>query len=192
MIGTVFGHYRVDAPLGAGGMGEVYLAHDLHLHRKVALKVLHRDVTADPERQHRFLIEARSASALNDPHIVTIHDVAAAHGQLYIAMEYVSGQPLDRLLAVRRLPVDEVMSYGIQIVAALRSAHAAGIIHRDIKPANIMVGDTGHVKVVDFGLAKLIGPELVNASTVAAAGTRQGAVLGTRNYMSPEQAMGRP
>ena len=170
MVGKVLGHYRVEALLGAGGMGEVYLARDLHLERTVALKVLHAEVTTDVGRQRRFMTEARSASALNDPHIVAIYDIAEADGRLFIAMEHVPGQPLDRLLSARRLTSGEALEYGIQIAGALTTAHRAGIIHRDIKPANIMVSDSGHVKVVDFGLAKLLTLE-PDASTIGGVGT---------------------
>jgi len=184
-------HYRLEAELGRGGMGVVYRAVDTRLGRAVAIKMLPAGATADPDRNRRFVQEARAASALNHPHIVTIYDIDEEQGETFIAMELVEGMPLDRLLAQGPLPVVRALEYGAQIAGALGAAHAGGIIHRDIKPANIIITSDGRAKVLDFGLAKLI--ELAPAAaTKTALATRAGVVLGTASYMSPEQAEGRP
>src|SRR5882724_11168053 len=153
--GTRLGPYEILAPLGAGGMGEVFQATDTRLHRTVAIKVLPRDKVADPERRRRFLQEARAASALNHPNIVTLHDLASDNGIDYLVMECVPGNSLDKLIPAGGLPLAEVLRYATQIAGALAAAHAAGIVHRDIKPANVIVTAEGQVKVLDFGLAKL-------------------------------------
>ena len=182
-------HYRVIDTLGAGGMGVVYLAEDTRLLRKVAVKVLPSPFTSDPDRVRRFEQEARAASALNHPNIVTIYDIGQADAEHFIAMEFVSGRTLRAVLG-EPVAVDLVLRWAIQIAHALGAAHAAGIVHRDIKPDNIMVRDDGYVKVLDFGLAQL---EPINsgaadlASTIA---TNPGTLLGTLHYMSPEQAYG--
>src|SRR6266545_4294739 len=188
---TTISHYRLEAELGRGGMGVVYRAVDTRLGRAVAIKMLPAGATADPDRNRRFVQEARAASALNHPHIVTIYDIDEEQGETFIAMELVEGMPLDRLLAQGPLPVVRALEYGAQIAGALGAAHAGGIIHRDIKPANIIITSDGRAKVLDFGLAKLI--ELAPAAaTKTALATRAGVVLGTASYMSPEQAEGRP
>src|SRR5437867_8943309 len=153
--GSQLGPYKIEAPIGAGGMGEEFRAHVARLRRTVAIKVLQRERVADPERKRRFLQEARAASALNHPNIVTLHDIANDSGVDYLVMEYVPGQSLDKLIAPKGLPLAEAIGYATQISGALAAAHAAGIAHRDIKPANVMVTAESQVKVLDFGLAKL-------------------------------------
>jgi formylglycine-generating enzyme required for sulfatase activity/dienelactone hydrolase/predicted Ser/Thr protein kinase len=182
-------HYRVDAELGRGGMGIVYRAVDSKLGRPVAIKVLPPDATADPERHQRFVQEARSASALNHPNIVTIYEIGNDGGTTFIAMELVDGTPLDKLLASGPLPVAVALDYAAQSAAALAAAHASGIVHRDIKPANIVITRDGRAKVLDFGLAKLV-ERPASEATLTALATRPGTVMGTASYMSPEQARG--
>ena len=154
MVGTTLGHYRIEEALGQGGMGVVYRARDLRLERFVALKVLPPDAMADPSRRRRFVQEAQSASALNHPNIVTIHDIDSDHGIDYIAMELVNGETLQRIIGHTPLPLERTLDYATHIADALGAAHHAGIVHRDLKPGNIMVAG-GRIKVVDFGLAKL-------------------------------------
>ncbi len=184
-------HYQTQEEIGRGGMGIVYRALDTRLGRLAALKLLPQDAAGDPERIRRFVQEARAASALNHPNIVTIYDVGEDAGTTFIAMELVSGTPLDRLLRDGRVTVEQALDYATQVASALEAAHARGIIHRDIKPANIMITSDGRAKVLDFGLAKLVdrGPA---DSTVSAVGTRAGIIMGTAAYMSPEQAEGHP
>src|SRR5215831_8131843 len=194
--GSRLGPYEVLAPLGAGGMGEVYRARDTRLGREVAIKVLPAGLSADPERLKRFEREARSASSLNHPNIVTIYDIGAEGGVSYIAMELVKGESLRaELVGGDALPVRQVLQIGTQIAEGLAKAHAAGIVHRDLKPENVMLTEDGHVKILDFGLAKLTQSEESGAqATMAptAGATQEGIVLGTVGYMSPEQAAGRP
>src|SRR5438876_5444749 len=158
MIGRTFQHYEILETLGRGGMGVVYKARDTHLDRFVAIKVLPPEKVADPERKRRFVQEAKAASALNHPNIVHIYDIAEADGIQFIAMEYVAGKTLDQMIGRKGLRLNETLKYAIQIADALTKAHSAGIIHRDLKPSNIMVTDEAVVKVLDFGLAKLIEP----------------------------------
>ena len=195
-------HYEILAPIGEGGMGVVYRALDTRLGRPVALKLLRRDGVIDTERRKRFVQEARAASALNHPHIVTIYDIGQDEGVDFIAMEYVAGSSLAQVIGQGRLRIEDGLRYAVQIADALAAAHAAGILHRDLKPANIMVGGKGSMKVVDFGLAKLtesVGlppiDECETTGTAPAEGqpqTGEGTILGTAAYMSPEQAEGRP
>jgi eukaryotic-like serine/threonine-protein kinase len=191
---TAIAHYRLLAPLGAGGMGEVYLAEDTKLGRKVALKLLPAESTRDAGRLRRFEQEARAASALNHPNILTIFEIGEANGERYIATEYIDGQTLRERLNGDRLSSQAALDIAAQIAAALTVAHEAGIVHRDIKPENVMLRRDGIVKVLDFGLAKLIEhmPAAVDsqAPTIAKAHTDPGAVLGTVGYMSPEQVRG--
>jgi serine/threonine protein kinase len=192
--GSRLGPYEVLSPLGAGGMGEVYRARDTRLGREVAIKVLPTALAADAERLKRFEREARSASSLNHPNIVTIHEVGSDGGVSYIAMELVKGESLRAELMNGALPVRQLLQIGAQIAEGLAKAHAAGIVHRDLKPENVMVTEDGHVKILDFGLAKLTQPEgsgsqLTQGPTVSG-GTEEGVILGTVGYMSPEQAMG--
>src|ERR1051325_9711805 len=191
MVGQTISHYSILEKLGSGAMGVVYKARDLHLDRFVAIKVLPADRIADPERKRRFIFEARAASALNHPNIITVHDVASQDDMDYIVMEFVSGRSLDQRIGRKGLKLGEVLKYGAQIADALAAAHAVGIIHRDLKPGNIMVTESGLVKVLDFGLAKLSssGPM---APTMTTPQTEEGAIVGTIAYMSPEQAEGKP
>jgi eukaryotic-like serine/threonine-protein kinase len=184
-------HYRIDEEIGRGGMGVVYRATDTRLGRPVAIKMLPAEATADAERNRRFVQEARSASALNHPHIVTIYDIDEDAGTTFIAMELVDGAPLDRLLGQAPLPVAKALEYGAQIASALEAAHAGGLVHRDIKPANIMITSDGRAKILDFGIAKLV-ERGAGEPTMTALGTLPGTVVGTAAYMSPEQAEGRP
>jgi Tol biopolymer transport system component len=193
--GFRLGPYEVLGPLGAGGMGEVYRAKDSRLGREVAIKVLPAGLSADPERLKRFEREARSASSLNHPNIVTIYDIGAEGGVSYIAMELVKGESLRAELAGgEALPVREVLRIGAQIAEGLAKAHAAGIVHRDLKPENVMLTEDGHVKILDFGLAKLTQPETSSGGTTIAptvsGATQDGVIVGTVGYMSPEQATG--
>ncbi len=191
--GTRFGPYEILALLGVGGMGEVYQARDNRLNRTVALKFLPPDKVADPDRRRRFINEAQATSALNHPNIITIHDIAEADGAAFIVMEFVRGRTLDDLIAVGPLPLDDATRYATEIADALAAAHAAGIIHRDLKPANIMITEAGRVKVLDFGLAKLVEslPSVAAEENTATMHTAIGAIVGTAAYMSPEQAQGR-
>jgi len=193
VIGQSLGHYRIEEKLGEGGMGVVYRAHDTHLDRAVAIKVLRPDAVANPERKRRFVQEAKSASALNHPNIITVYDISNDGGTDYIAMEYVAGQSLDRLIGPGGLPLASALKYAAQVADALAAAHEAGIVHRDLKPGNVMITGKGHVKLVDFGLAKLTGPDAADdpsATRSQAPQTEEGAILGTVVYMSPEQAQG--
>src|SRR5215831_13780864 len=155
MTGSVIGHYEILEKLGEGGMGVVYKARDTRLNRFVAIKLLPADKLADEDRLRRFTREARTASALNHPNIVTIHDIASDGGRPYIVMEYVAGKTLDDLIPRKGIRLNETLKIAVQIADALAAAAAAGVIHRDIKPGNVMVNDSGLVKVLDFGLAKL-------------------------------------
>jgi eukaryotic-like serine/threonine-protein kinase len=184
------GHYRILEEIGSGGMGQVFRALDTRLHRTVAIKVLPSAHVADPDRKRRFLQEARVASKLNHPNIVTLHDMATDGGLDYLVMEYVEGKTLKELIRADGLPISEAGGYAIQLAGALAVAHAAGLIHRDIKPANIMVTNEGQVKVLDFGLAKQLTPE--GADSLDGGQTVPGVVFGTVSYMSPEQTRGEP
>jgi serine/threonine protein kinase/tetratricopeptide (TPR) repeat protein len=194
MIGQSLSHYHITAKLGAGGMGEVYLAEDTRLGRKVALKILNADLTKNEDRVRRFEQEARAASALSHPNILTIFDIGTEDSTHFIATEYIDGPTLRSLLTRARMKLGEVLDISLQIAGALAAAHSAGIIHRDIKPENIIVRPDGLVKVLDFGLAKLIETEAPStnsgARTIAKANTDPGTVMGTAAYMSPEQARG--
>ena len=194
MIGRTLSHYQVLEKIGEGGMGVVYKALDTRLDRPVALKVLPTDKVTDAERKHRFVQEAKAASALNHPNIITIYDIDQDGGVDFIAMEHVAGRSLEDRISRHGLRVPEVLRYGVQIADALASAHASGIIHRDLKPGNIMVADSGLVKVLDFGIAKLTENRDVRSErptqSAATPVTGEGSILGTIAYMSPEQAQG--
>ena len=193
-IGSRLGPYEILERLGAGGMGVVYKARDSRLDRLVALKILSADKVGDPERKRRFIQEAKAASALNHPNIVVIYDIGADNGIDYMAMELVPGKPLDQLIPRGGMRISDILRYTAQVAAALATAHAAGIVHRDLKPANVMVTPDGAVKVLDFGLAKLIQPAERAGDETATIGahTEDGTVLGTASYMSPEQAEAKP
>jgi Tol biopolymer transport system component len=191
--GSRLGPYEIVAALGAGGMGEVYRAKDARLGREVAVKVLPADLASDKDRIRRFEQEARSASGLDHPNIITIYDIGSADSTLYIAMQFVEGKTLRELLA-SPLPIKKVLDISVQIADGLAKAHAAGIIHRDLKPENVMVSKDGFVKILDFGLAKLTAPQTeqqLSEIPTTLAGTRPGIVMGTVGYMSPEQASGK-
>jgi Tol biopolymer transport system component len=193
-VGESFSHYEVIAPIGRGGMGEVYLARDKNLDRKVALKFI--ALTSDENRDHsrRFTREAKAASTLNHPNILTIYEIGQFKGSRYIASEFIEGMSLRQLLRrYKQIDLEQTIDIGIQILSAVSSAHAAGIIHRDIKPENIMIRDDGVVKVLDFGLAKLVSPGSVGSESLTRelGETSPGMVLGTAQYMSPEQARGK-
>lgn len=190
-------HYRILEKLGAGGMGVVYLAEDLKLGRKVAIKVLSQEFTTNRDRLHRFEQEASAASNLNHPNILTIHEVGHDDGRHYIATEFIDGSTLRRKVAAQQLEIPQILDIAVQVASALEEAHSAGIVHRDIKPDNIMVRRNGYVKVLDFGLAKLTEtvdrtPSDAEASTRVFVQTDAGVVMGTSHYMSPEQARGKP
>ena len=188
--GTMLGSYEIIAALGAGGMGEVYRARDGRLERSVAIKILPAAVAADCDRLRRFEQEARLASALNHPNIVTIHDLSQDGSTHYIVMELIEGQTLGELLAAGAPPIRKVLEIAVQIAEGLAKAHEAGIAHRDLKPGNVMVSHDGFVKILDFGLAKLapLSSELSETRNISAWHTQPGQMLGTLQYMSPEQA----
>ena len=183
-------HYRLEEEIGRGGMGVVYRATDTRLERPVAIKILPAELTADTDERRRLLREARAASALNHPHIVTIHEVGEDDGTTFIAMELVDGEPLDRVLARGALPLPAALDYAGQVAGALGAAHERGIVHRDIKPGNIAITRDRRAKVLDFGLAKLTQRAPTDAT--ASFATLPGTVVGTLAYMSPEQAEGKP
>jgi serine/threonine protein kinase/Tol biopolymer transport system component len=207
MIGEAFLHYQITEKIGKGGMGAVYKAIDTHLDRPVAIKVLPQDRVSDAERKQRFIQEAKAASALRHPNIIVIHDIAFDRGRDFMVMEFVEGKSLDQLIGRKGLELNEALGYAVQIADGLAKAHSAGIIHRDLKPTNIMVTDDGLVKILDFGLAKLMESNpLAEASDTGAASlpsptltmgrlekprTEEGYILGTAAYMSPEQAEGK-
>ena len=187
------GPYEILSPLGAGGMGEVYRAKDERLGREVAIKVLSAELSQDASRVKRFEKEARSASALNHPNIVTVYDMGASEGVSYIAMERVDGETLRKLVSSGPIPVKKLLPIATQVADGLARAHEAGIVHRDLKPENVMVTRDGLVKILDFGLAKLASTgsgsdEGSKLPTVS--GTTPGVIMGTVGYMSPEQAGG--
>ncbi|OLD27485.1 MAG: hypothetical protein AUJ04_03830 [Acidobacteria bacterium 13_1_40CM_3_55_6] len=192
--GQRMGHYQIINLIGEGGMGEVYLAEDVLLGRKVALKLLPAEFTKDLQRLRRFQQEARAASALNHPNIITIHEIGEVDGLNFIVTEFIAGETLRQRMATARLNLATVLDVATQTAGALAGAHAAGIVHRDLKPENIMVRPDGLIKVLDFGLAKLTEPGTSDveseARTVARVDTKMGAIMGTAQYMSPEQARG--
>jgi serine/threonine protein kinase/WD40 repeat protein len=195
LLGRRISHYEVLSHLGEGGMGVVYKGRDTHLDRFVAMKVLPPDLVADRDRKRRFVQEAKAASALNHPNIITIHDIASENGRDFIIMEYLDGKTLDQLIPRRGMKLAEALKIAIQIADALTRAHGEGIIHRDLKPGNIMVSEAGLVKVLDFGLAKLTErPDVGEADSTGTVqlNTEEGMILGTASYMSPEQATGKP
>jgi eukaryotic-like serine/threonine-protein kinase len=193
VIGRRLDRYTIESKLGEGGMGVVYKARDTHLDRFVAIKVLPADKVADPERKERFVLEAKAASALNHPNIITIHDIRSDGGIDFIVMEYAEGRTLDAIIPPKGLPLVQALRYAVQIADALARAHEAGIVHRDLKPSNIVVTGEDRVKILDFGLAKLLEPtdRSLDAVTRTSPVTDAGTIVGTAAYMSPEQAEGR-
>lgn len=195
--GTKLGPYEIESLLGAGGMGEVYLACDTRLQRTVAIKILPAHLSSNPDLHARFVQEAKSISGLQHPNICVVHDIGSQAGIDYMVMEYVAGKTLDQVIPAGGLPPNLAMKYASQIADALARAHAAGIVHRDLKPGNVMVDGSGLVKVLDFGLAKLAAAETATGNdgvTIAGTGTSTipGMIVGTLPYMSPEQAEGKP
>src|ERR1700686_140508 len=190
--GTKFGPYEIQSLLGAGGMGEVYRAVDTRLQRTVAIKVLPAHLSSNPELHARFAQEAKSISSLQHPNICVVHDVGSWDGIDFMVMEYVAGQTLDKLIPPGGMATDQAIRYAVQIADALARAHAAGIVHRDLKPTNIMVDESGLVKVLDFGLAKLADSAAAMSDEAATMATTPGMIVGTMAYMSPEQAEGKP
>ncbi len=192
MIGQTIAQYEIVSRLGRGGMGEVFLARDTRLRRRVALKTLSSELQSDTPTRDRLLAEARAAAAIDHPYVCKIYDVGEVDGLTFIAMEYVEGKTLARRLQSGPMEIDEVVAIALEVSEALSYAHRAGVVHRDLKPANLMLASGGHVKVMDFGLAKQISlPEgSQTISHVALSG--QGAVVGTLDYAAPEQLCGEP
>src|SRR6266480_2346323 len=193
---TTIAHYRIMEPIGAGGMGAVYKAYDTKLQRVVALKLLPPEYILQQDRRRRFFQEARAASALNHPHILTVYEVGEDNGKPYIAMEYVEGETLRQKIKSHALQVKDALGIAIQIAEGLAKAHEVGIIHRDLKPENLMIRQDGYAKILDFGLAKLVARrERALAAdsgqkTLLRVETESGTLMGTINYMSPEQLLG--
>ncbi|MGO9831192.1 MAG: protein kinase domain-containing protein [Myxococcaceae bacterium] len=195
LLGAQLGHYHIIEKLGAGGMGEVYRARDLKLHRDVALKLLPADLANNPEWVQRLTQEARAVAGLNHPFVVTIYSIEDGGERPFITMELVSGTTLDRVIGPNGLPTEKLLDLAVPLAEALAAAHAVGVVHRDLKPSNVMVTNSGQPKVLDFGLAKLMGPAEPageGALSTTPMLTRMGAVMGTLPYMSPEQLQGRP
>src|SRR5512132_2478105 len=194
LVGKLLGHYCIESLIGVGGMGEVYLARDERLGRKAALKLLPDSLTTDEPQLGRFKNEARTASALNHPNILTLYEIGAEGNVQFIATEFIEGVTLRAALASERMSAQRALEIAVQVASALAAAHEAGVVHRDIKPENIMLRPDGYAKVLDFGIAKLTEQRLASddrtLETTAALQTRPGLVLGTAHYMSPEQARG--
>src|ERR687894_2922516 len=184
-VGTLLNdRYRLDAQVGTGGMSTVYRAFDTVLERQVAIKVMHREISTDPDQLERFRREARAVAQLNHPHVVGVIDAGEDDGTPYIVFEYVEGETLkQRIRRLGRLPIGEAVAYAIEIARALGAAHDRGIVHRDVKPQNVLVDEEGSAKVTDFGIARTLDQEQLTAD---------GRVLGTTDYVSPEQALGHP
>src|SRR5260370_21459659 len=193
-VGELIGHYRIESLIGIGGMGEVYLARDKRLGRKAALKLLPDSLTTDETQLSRFKTEARSASALNHPNILTVYEIGAEGNRHFIATEFIEGITLRASLMRGSMNLHAALEIAVQVASALAAAHEAGVVHRDMKPENIMLRPDGYVKVLDFGIAKLTEqrpvPALDESGTTAVLQTRPGLVLGTARYMSPAQARG--
>jgi serine/threonine protein kinase len=190
-------HYRIVEPIGAGGMGAVYKAYDNKLQRVVALKLLPSEYVSQDDRRRRFFQEARAASALNHPHILTIYEVGEDEGRPYIAMEYVEGDTIRQKITKNGLQLREVLDIGIQLASGLARAHELGIIHRDLKPENLMLSRDGYAKILDFGLAKLVAEreralvaDSEQKTLIRGVETQSGTLMGTVNYMAPEQLLG--
>src|SRR5260370_5366365 len=195
--GSTLSHYRIVSKIGAGGMGEVYLAQDTKLDRRVAIKFLHEEFSKDADKLGRFIQEAKAASALNHPNILTVYEIGEVDGKNYISTELIDGQTLREHLSQKEsLQLNQILKIGEQVSEALSAAHQAGIVHRDIKPENIMLRKDGYAKVLDFGLAKLTEEKKTDDisledATKAFVNTTPGMVMGTGSYMSPEQARGK-
>ena len=193
-IGTSFGHYEIIELIGTGGMGEVYLAKDTKLDRKVAVKILNEKFSRHESNLNRFMREAKAASSLNHPNILVIHEIGESENTHYIVSEYVEGKTLREVFKEKNLELKEVLDISIQTANALSAAHEARLIHRDIKPENIMIRPDGYIKILDFGLAKLIEKKKsfidLENETAKQNETAKGVIMGTVNYMSPEQAKG--
>ena len=198
--GSTLLHYRIVEKIGAGGMGEVYLAQDTKLDRKVALKVLPADLAANQDRMRRFVQEAKAAAALNHPNIAHIYEIVEADGVNFIAMEFVDDVTLSEKIHGERTELGKLLRFLQHIAEGLAKAHAAGIVHRDLKPDNIMITNDGHAKILDFGLAKLVetsgpGPEQIEGGEASTAVMHQhsvpGMIMGTIGYMSPESKFGK-
>src|SRR5678816_818794 len=190
-------HYRIMQPIGAGGMGAVYKAYDKKLDRIVALKVLPPEYVSQQDRRRRFYQEARAASALNHPHILTVYEVGEDDGKPYIAMEFVEGETLRQKIKASALQLKDAIEIAIQIAAGLARAHELGIIHRDLKPENLMLSRDGYAKILDFGLAKLVAErdramvaDSEQKTLIRGIETESGTLMGTINYMAPEQLLG--
>jgi eukaryotic-like serine/threonine-protein kinase len=196
LIGQMIGHYKISKRIGAGGMGEVYLASDITAGRSAALKLLPTHLTGDAERLKRFQQEARAVAGLNHPNILTVYEVGADNSTRYIASELIEGETLRQRLARGSMQLSEAVEIAVQVAGALAAAHEAGVVHRDVKPENIMLRPDGYVKVLDFGIAKLAEQEVPAAMAEEEAlllvETNLGSILGTVRYMSPEQARGAP
>src|SRR6266436_4465204 len=194
IVGESIAHYRIESLIGVGGMGQVYLARDERLGRKVALKFLPERLTANNEQLSRFKSEARAASALNHPNILTVYEIGTEGNRHFIATEFIEGVTLCAALARGRMSVHDALEIAVQVASALAAAHETGVVHRDIKPENIMIRPDGYAKVLDFGIAKLTeqrpASDHYKAGTTALLQTRPGLVLGTAHYMSPEQTRG--
>src|SRR5213082_4183136 len=194
LVGELIGHYRIESLIDVGGMGEVYLARDERLGRKVALKLLPDRFTADETQLSRFKAEARSASALNHPNILTVYEIGAEGNRQFIVTEFIEGMTLRASLARGRMNLHNALEIAVQVASALAAAHETGVVHRDIKPENIMLRPDGYAKVLDFGIAKLTeqrpASDHYEVGTTAVLQTQPGLVLGTGQYMSPEQARG--
>ncbi|HRH43728.1 MAG TPA: protein kinase, partial [Pyrinomonadaceae bacterium] len=189
LVGKKIGHYEILTLLGKGGMGEVYLAQDTKLNRKVALKILPKQLIADAKRTNRFIREAQAASALNHPNIVTIHEIGEADGTHFIVTEFIKGKTLREVMKTETLSIEQILKIVLQIATGIETAHDAGFIHRDIKPENIMLRSDGLIKILDFGLAKLANPNTL--TEIESIHTQKGVIMGTAAYMSPEQARGK-
>src|SRR5437899_5408070 len=196
LVGQTIGHYKISKRIGAGGMGDVYLATDITAGRKAALKLLPERFTGDAERLKRFQQEAHAVVGLNHPNILTVYEIGEDHSTHYIASELIKGETLRQRLTRGRIEVGEAVDIAIQVASALAAAHEAGIVHRDIKPENIMLRPDGYVKVLDFGIAKLAEQELPTTmprdEALLLVETNLGSILGTVRYMSSEQACGAP
>src|SRR5438876_6573131 len=198
--GTKLGRYEIRSKIGAGGMGEVYLAQDIKLDRKVALKILPAELASNQDRMRRFTQEAKAAAALNHPNIAHIYEIGEHDGVNFIAMEFIDGQTLREMIHGQQTALTKLLRHLQHVADGLAKAHAAGIVHRDLKPDNVMITRDGHAKILDFGLAKLIAPQQSaltsgepsqQATAILQQHSTPGVVLGTVGYMSPEQAQGK-